>query len=261
MNAAESGPEVAVRWLGHASVALDIGETRILTDPLLRRHVGALRRQGPAPDRDHWDGAAAVLLSHLHLDHADVPSLRRLSGAPVLGSAAVSRWAAKAGLASRALDDQWSPVTADSDIEVRLVRAVHHSRPMPHRRNDAHGFLLRTADTAIWFAGDTAPYPELAQLGDLAEREIDLALLPIHGWGPRLSPGHLDPAGAVDVARLVGARRVLPIHHGTFHPIGMGVASLDWMRSPLRTFEAEMAEQAPGIEVLEPFSRYRPRPG
>ena len=77
---------IDVTWLGHSTVVLDIDGVRIVADPLLRRHAGVLRRRGREPDRTAWTGADAVLLSHLHHDHAEVRSLRLLDGAPVLTS-------------------------------------------------------------------------------------------------------------------------------------------------------------------------------
>ena len=72
-------------WLGHSTVVLDVDGTRLLTDPLLRRHAGLLRRRGDPPARGHWQNVDSVLLSHLHHDHADLPSLGMLpKGTPVV---------------------------------------------------------------------------------------------------------------------------------------------------------------------------------
>ena len=63
-------------------------------------------------------------------------------------------------------------------------------------------------------------------LPDLAGGPIDLALLPIHGWGPRLSDGHMDPRAAAPACALAQVRAVLPIHYGTLHPVGFTLAGL-----------------------------------
>src|SRR5689334_16463840 len=70
-------------WLGHATVRFEMAGARLLTDPLLRSRVAHLRRHAPpAPPAGPLD---AVLISHLHRDHLDVPSLRRLDrGVPVV---------------------------------------------------------------------------------------------------------------------------------------------------------------------------------
>ena len=77
-------------------------------------------------------------------------------------------------------------------------------------------------------------------LPELAGGPISLALLPIHGWGPRLSAGHMDAEQAAEAAELSQARRVVPIHWGTFHPFAMNLGSLAWMTRPLAAFEAAM---------------------
>jgi L-ascorbate metabolism protein UlaG (beta-lactamase superfamily) len=232
---------IGIRWLGHATVVVDLGGVRLVTDPLLRRHVGALRRVGPTPDPAWWSGADASLVSHLHLDHADLPSLRRLGDAPVLAGPEAAAWCAARGLASVALPDGWSAIPGrHGDVEVRLVRADHTSRPLPGRPLEAYGFLVRRGTDVVWFAGDTALYPEMSHLPELAGGAISLALLPIHGWGPRLSSGHMDAEQAAEAARLSHAQRVVPIHWGTFHPLAMNLASLEWMTRPLALFATAM---------------------
>ena len=237
----DGGPVIDIRWLGHATAVVDLGGARLVTDPLLRRHVGVLRRVGPAPEPAWWGGATASLVSHLHLDHTDLRSLRRLGDAPVLAGPEAAAWCARHGLASVALSDEWSAVSADhDDVEVRLVRADHTSRPLPGRPLEAYGFLLRHGPDVVWFAGDTSLYPEMGRLPELAGGPISLALLPIHGWGPRLSAGHMDAEQAADAVQLSQAGRVVPIHWGTFHPLAMNLGSLDWMTRPLAAFEAAM---------------------
>src|SRR3954470_1389887 len=76
-----------VTYVGHATVLIEMDGVRLLTDPVLRRRVGPLRRHGAAPVRRVTEGIDAILISHLHHDHADVLSLRRLSRTvPVLAA-------------------------------------------------------------------------------------------------------------------------------------------------------------------------------
>lgn len=246
---------ISLRWLGHSTVVLDVGASRLITDPLLRQHAGVLRRTTPPPTADAYAGVDAVLLSHLHLDHADLPSLRRLRPAPVVSSPPVADWLAAQHIPGLAIGTDW--VALGPGVEARLVPAAHHSRPLPHRPNDAHGFLVRSAEAVVWFAGDTAAYPEMVDLPRLAGGRIDVALLPIHGWGPRLSAGHLDAVGAADVCATIGARYVVPIHYGTLHPVGFNLAPRDWMQAPARRFAAALPWLAPATTLitLEPMGR------
>jgi L-ascorbate metabolism protein UlaG (beta-lactamase superfamily) len=241
-----------ITWVGHATVVLDMAGVRLLTDPLLQRNAGPLRRVGPRPDPRAWKDPDLVLVSHLHSDHASVPSLRLLEGVPMLSGPRNEPWlASRAGArVSGAGEDTWVPV-GSGEVEVRLVRADHSSRPMPHRPNDAHGHLVRSPEGTVWFAGDTSLYDDMAGLPDLAGGAIDLALLPIGGWGPRLSAGHMGPAEAVEACRRVGARAVLPIHYGTFHPQGMQFTNLDWMTRPGRVFRRRMATGCPEVRLLD----------
>lgn len=236
-----------VTWLGHSTVVLEVDGRRLLTDPMLRRHHGLLRRRGDAPADRHWQSVDAVLLSHLHHDHADVRSLRSLGDVPVVTGAENVEWLRRRGL--RGVEpDGWYDVGAD--VSVRLVDALHHSRPMPHRPNVAHGHLVRTPTSTVWLAGDTSLYDRMRQLPGLAGRKgIDLAVVPIGGWGPRLSPGHMGPEEAAVACSLTGARLALPVHWGTLHAPFLHRFG-DWMDRPLRLFVDAVGRIAPGCAVL-----------
>lgn len=249
-------PALRLIWLGHSTVVLDLGGVRLLTDPLLRRRVGPLVRVGPAPERALWADPDAVLLSHLHHDHADLPSLRLFGSAPVLTGPANRPWLNRRRLrvADPAAHEWWvvPGSSAQHPVSVRLVPAVHHSRPMPHRPNAANGFLVRTPDVAVYVAGDTELHDAMDDLPTLAGRHIDLALLPIGGWGPRLSQGHLDPPTAAEAAARIGARAVLPVHYGTLYPAGWPRPLRGWMQAPLVAFRRALAQRAPTAILVAP---------
>ncbi|MEV7973059.1 MBL fold metallo-hydrolase [Cellulomonas sp. NPDC089187] len=244
---------VAVRWLGHASVVLDLGGVRVLTDPLLRRHAGVLRRHGAAPRAEHWADPTAVLISHLHYDHAEIGSLRMLGDVPVLSAPSNARWLAGHGVggAQGVVPDEWWPVPG-SDVRIRPVTAEHGHRPMPHRPNAANGFVIAAPGVRVWFAGDTAPYPAMRDLPELAGGPIDLALIPVGGWGPRLSGGHLDPVQAAEVCAVVGARHAVPIHWGTLHAPAARRLPPGWMERGGPAFGAALARRGLSGSVLEP---------
>ncbi|WP_114422873.1 MBL fold metallo-hydrolase [Nocardioides houyundeii] len=233
-------------WLGHSTVVIDLAGVRLVTDPLLRRHNGVLRRRGPQPQPRQWAGTDAVLLSHLHLDHAEVRSLRKLPGVPVLTGSRNARWVCGQGLRGVGAED-WTDV---GPVQVRLVPAVHQGRPLPHRPNDANGHLVRSERTTLWFAGDTALYDEMAQLPEIAGVDrLDVAIVPIGGWGPRLSSNHMDPAQAARACATVRARHALPVHWGTLHPPLLGSWG-DWFERPLGAFESAVADLAPQCRVV-----------
>jgi L-ascorbate metabolism protein UlaG (beta-lactamase superfamily) len=234
---------VKVTWLGHSTVALALDGARLLTDPLLRPHAGLLRRLAVRPDPQVWRHADAVLLSHLHHDHAELRSLRMLPDVPILSSAANAAWLRRKRLRAASLGDSWRPVAGK--VEVRQVPAEHHARPMPHRPNDAHGQLLRGPSATVWVAGDTGLHPEISDLAAMAGRPIDLALVPVGGWGPRLSSGHLTPEEAARAVAMSGARYAVPVHWGTLHPPLARRFSTAWLEEPGERFAEAMRKDAP----------------
>jgi L-ascorbate metabolism protein UlaG (beta-lactamase superfamily) len=245
---------IGVAWLGHSTVVLDLDGARVLTDPLLRPHAGLLRRRPPQPQAAHWRGADAVLVSHLHHDHAELRSLRMLSGVPVLSSTSNASWLRRRGVAAAAgLTETWTTIST-GQVEVRQVRADHRHRPMPHRPNDAHGHLLRGPSGRVWVAGDTSLHSEMASLPDLAGGPIDLAVVPVWGWGPRLSEGHMDPQQAARACAAAGARHAVPVHWGTLHPPLVARVARGWLERPGAEFAEALVREAPGCRplVLQP---------
>jgi L-ascorbate metabolism protein UlaG (beta-lactamase superfamily) len=135
------------------------------------------------------------------------------------------------------------------DVTVTAVPAAHDRRRGPWTSVTGHPLGYRLdAGLSAWFAGDTDLYDDLAS----AVGQVDLALVPVGGWGPNLGPGHLDPVRAAEAVRRVGARTAVPVHFGTFWPIG-----LDWLRPELfhrpgeRFFEA-MAGNGVRVCLLAP---------
>ena len=261
--------DVTVRWLGHASVVLDLpvadgpsGRTRrvrLLTDPLLQRHAGLLRRRGPRPRSAHWDDPAAVLVSHLHHDHAELGSLDLVAGVPVVTAPSNARWLRRHGVRAVGLPEgTWWSVPG-SRVAVRTVTAVHGHRPMPHRPNVAVGFLVVGPSARVWFAGDTEPFGQMTDLPRLAGGPIDLALVPVGGWGPRLSGGHMDPVQAARAVAVVGAAAAVPVHWGTLHaPVSRRLPP-GWMDVAGPAFATAVARQASGcvVHVLAPGEQVR----
>ncbi len=237
---------MVVTWLGHSTVVIDMDGVRMVTDPLLQRHNGILRRRGRMPEGKASSGAEAVLLSHLHHDHAEVASLARLRGVPVLTAPENAVWVGKKGLLGRGVaEGEWVPVGPSGDVTVRLVPAVHHSRPMPHRPNSANGHLVKGPSGVVWIAGDTDVYPRMEELSLMAGASIDLAIVPVGGWGPRLSPGHMGPQEAAVACRLSGARWAVPVHWKTLHLPAGERWPRGWMDAAGPRFAAALAREAP----------------
>jgi L-ascorbate metabolism protein UlaG (beta-lactamase superfamily) len=232
---------IGLTYVGHACVLIETGGLRLLTDPVLRGRIGPLRRVAPPPVPAATEGIDVVLVSHAHLDHLDVPSLRRLAGSPAaLCPPAATGAVRRGGLEPAALrpGEGWRR----GAIEVVATAADHDGRRWPTSRDGgAIGFTVRGPGGTVYFAGDTAEFGGMAAIGP-----VDVALLPVAGWGPRLPPGHLDPAGAARVAAAVRARVAVPIHWGTFARRLMRNGEPD---APAREFAERVAEEAPACEV------------
>jgi len=229
-----------VTWLGHATVLIEIGDVRLITDPVLRDRVAHLRRQVPTPrDPGRVD---AVLISHLHHDHLDRPSLRRFAGAVAVAPVGIGKLLSGMDVREVRVGD----TVAIADVTVEAVPAWHDGRrrPGPGALDlDTLGFLT----DGIWFAGDTELDPAMEDL----RGRVDVALIPIWGWGPSLGPGHIDPADAAKVVELVRPRIAIPIHWGTFLPIGLGKRHARVLTEPPLAF-ASHAGAMTRVETIAP---------
>jgi L-ascorbate metabolism protein UlaG (beta-lactamase superfamily) len=240
---------LALAWVGHSTVVFDVGGVRLITDPLLRRRVAHLRRVPPLVG---VEGVDVILVSHAHRDHLDVPSLRLL---PHTSIAVVP--AGCAGLVAQAGLTQIVEVEPGDTLEVRGVpivvtaalhdpgRGVRKTGPLPV------GYLIGDRVTA-YFAGDTDLFPEMDELRGL----VDVALLPISGWGPRVPAGHLDPVRAALALKRIAPRTCIPIHWGTMRPVYRRAPyALD--TSSAARFEALARSAAPDVRVavLRPGER------
>jgi len=237
-------------YVGHATVLVDLDDTRLLTDPVLRPRIGPLVRHGPLPPPRVSAGIDAVLISHLHHDHADLGSLRRLGReARLLVPPGSAGFFARRGFTDVA---ELAPGET-SQVGALTVTAVEADHDGGRRRGaaevEAIGFLI-AGTRRVYFAGDTDIFDGMRDLAP----GLDLALLPVWGWGPTLGAGHLDPEGAARAAALLSPRLAIPIHWGTLYPLGLARLRPGRLRLPAAEFAARARELAPQVEtrVLAP---------
>jgi L-ascorbate metabolism protein UlaG (beta-lactamase superfamily) len=233
-----SGPSGRITWLGHSTTLIELDGAQLLTDPILRRRVAHLWRAGPRPEPGPVD---AVLISHGHYDHLDLGSLSRLPReTPVVAPAGLGR--AVRGFANVTEVAEGDEVEIGG-VTVRATRADHPGRPAPRRSAAAVGYAL-LGSSPVYFAGDTDLFAEMDGLVD----DLDLALIPVWGWGPTIGVGHLDPERAAETLPLLRPRIAVPIHWGTLRPLYKSSRGA-FLREPPEKFAAAARRLAPDVDV------------
>jgi L-ascorbate metabolism protein UlaG (beta-lactamase superfamily) len=238
-----------ITYVGHSTTLIEVDGARLLTDPVLTERIGHIRRIAPVPDRR--PDSDAVLISHAHHDHLDARSLKRLPrDVRVVAPAAAAR------IVRRVTGHDVVEVVAGDRVpvgavEVEVTPALHDGRRVPIGRPlPAVGFLVHGSSRVLFF-GDTDVFDGMSELA----RDLDVALLPIWGWGARTGPGHMDPERAAQAAALLAPRIAVPIHWGTL--AGPRV----WWRAdpemPARRFAEQVAAHAPAVapRILAPGER------
>jgi L-ascorbate metabolism protein UlaG (beta-lactamase superfamily) len=248
--AAEDG--LRITYVGHATALIELGGARILTDPVLRsRLLLFIRRHAPDPDPGVTRDLDAVLISHLHPDHLDFSSLHRVDrDSLIVVPAGGRRLLARRGFGN-VLEIREGEKTTVGDVIVRATPAEHEGRRWKLGRPvDAVGYELVGGRRRVYFAGDTDLFDGMAELAG----GLDVALLPIAGWGPHLHSGHLDPHRAAEAAAIMQPRIAVPIHWGTLLRVALARRRPELLTDPPEEFRAQLAELAPQVEakVLAP---------
>jgi L-ascorbate metabolism protein UlaG (beta-lactamase superfamily) len=215
-------------WLGHSTVLLKIDGFTVLTDPVFSDRagirlgpvtLGVKRLVAPALVPYQLPKIDLVLLSHAHMDHTDLPSLRALESRHTAVVNAVRnsdllrthRW-------RRVVELGWGQSQHVGPATVRAFEVNHWGARM---RTDYYrgynGYLIECGGHRVLFAGDTAVTAAFRGLRS-PRRPIHLAIMPIGAYNPWIR-FHCTPEQAWRMASDAGAERVLPIHHQTF-PLG-----------------------------------------
>jgi L-ascorbate metabolism protein UlaG (beta-lactamase superfamily) len=233
-------------WWGHSTSTWLDGGTTVLFDPVLTARLGHLRRvRGPVPP-SHAGLADLVLISHLHADHTHLPSLRLIPTPAVLIAPTGSRGLLKP-IADRGLklhEVEPGDLVESGGLRIRVLAADHDGRRHPGspHRGPALGFLV-DGSRRCWYPGDTGPnfaFEEVAH--------VDIALMPVGGWGPTLGQGHLDAQQAAEALRRVYPDHAVPMHWGTWWPIGLPQRA-DLIDLPGPAFAEHSARLAPSTSV------------
>jgi L-ascorbate metabolism protein UlaG (beta-lactamase superfamily) len=241
---------VRITWWGHATTTIEENGTRLLTDPVLTSRIAHLRRRrGPAP-LPAASECDAVLISHMHADHLHLTSIPLVAPGAALvvprGAARLIKQDCGEDIANRCIEVAPGNQIRIGTLDITAITAHHDGRRLPWSSfsGPALGFRVE-GSPRVWFAGDTDLYDGLAAEAG----PVDLALVPVGGWGPSLGPGHLDPERAAEAVQRVGARAAIPVHFGTFWPIGCDWLKPELFLPPGDRFKTAMAELDPAVQV------------
>lgn len=216
-----------IRFLGHAAFELTDGTSTVLIDPFLTGNPKATLSADELT-------ANTILLSHGHADHlGDTVSIAKRTGATVVAIVELANEIAGEGVEVR--DPNLGGTVTFDWGSVKLVPAWHTAVTPSGTPHTPAGLLIEFGGKTLYHLGDTCLFSDLQLVG--MGREIDVALMPIGGHYT------MDRHDAVEAARLVGARAVVPIHFDTFPPI----------QTDAQAFKSEVEEQTGSrVVVLAP---------
>lgn len=220
LSAAVERPQV--RFLGHATNSIELDGVRILTDPVVRQRVTFLGRiTTPLVAADYQDHDV-VVISHLHYDHCDIRSLRLVDAPVVVVPSGAGEYLYRKGV-KNLVELEVGASIRHENVTITAVPALHDgSRIHARVRAAAVGYVVTGASGSLYFAGDTDIFPEMSAIPEIAGGDLDLALLPVWGWGPNLGSGHMNPERAAQALTVLDPTIAMPIHWGTYFPVGMG---------------------------------------
>jgi L-ascorbate metabolism protein UlaG (beta-lactamase superfamily) len=252
-----------VTYIGHATLLIEIGGRRIITDPNFDPALGRIlpRVSEPGIALSNLPKLDAILLTHAHADHLSFDSLDALpADIPLFAPPAIAKWLGKQGYRHAVPVAPGNSTDVDG-VAIHAGSATHKGNRygVDRWRSAANMYLLETNNVSCFFAGDTALTPDTTQLVEqrlAAEgRNLDLALLPIgHApwWKPGFRKGHLTSTDALTLFERLKARYFIPYHWGTFnHVTSTAFDAIDRLRATLQDHPLH-----PAVKILEPGSAF-----
>jgi L-ascorbate metabolism protein UlaG (beta-lactamase superfamily) len=248
--------ELGITFIGHSSFFIQIGGRKVLIDPVFAERLIALRRlRRPGVKIKDLPAIDMVLLSHAHMDHLNRPSLRRIvdHNIKVSGRApiAVVPWGVEdlvndVGFA-RVVTLEWWQTKTVGGLELTMTPCKHWgARLFKDTHRGFGGYVIRGGGHSLYHSGDTAYFDGFKHIGNRLKPEI--ALLPIGAYRPDSYRGvHTCPEEALQGFLDLGARRMIPMHYGTFR------LSQEPMEEPVERLmaAAKLARVASSVSVLQ----------
>ncbi|WP_124726811.1 MBL fold metallo-hydrolase [Staphylospora marina] len=221
--------EVTIGWVGHSTVLINMYGVKILTDPVLGPKVGVhlgigdwqigpARHTEPAVSLDALGQVDLILLSHAHMDHFDLPTLKKLARpeTTVITARGTSRLLRKLRFGKVMELGGEDRVDLPDGLRVTAVPVRHWGNRFPWNRDYEYtGYLIEKKGTRLFFPGDTAWTPDFVKLRK--HGPIDLAFMPIGAYSPdSFQANHCTPEQAWSMFLDTGAKWLVPIHWDTF---------------------------------------------
>ncbi|WP_338287381.1 MBL fold metallo-hydrolase [Luteolibacter sp. LG18] len=213
-------------WLGHASFLVQGAGLNLLIDPVFSDHcapfpIASLKRLVPVPcASDDLPRIDAVLLTHGHYDHLDLPTLRGLGkDTRLIVADGHAGWLGRRGFHRVSEVPWWETVEIAPGVRVTATPAQHFTARTPWDRNRGHwcGWVIEGAGQKLWHVGDTAWCPAFREVGERFG-PIDLGMIPIGAYNPRviMRSVHITPEEAVQIFQESRCQRAVAMHWGTF---------------------------------------------
>jgi L-ascorbate metabolism protein UlaG (beta-lactamase superfamily) len=239
-------------WLSHASFLIQLGEKRILIDPVfgdIPFYKRSIKTPYPVEALGKID---YLLISHVHYDHFDKKSIQAIASktskaiVPLYLSKILHKTAPM--LECKELD--WYESYDDGDIQITFVPAKHWGRRGIFDKNTVlwGGYVLSYKGKHIYFSGDTASGDHFEEIGKYFS--IDYALLPIGAYKPEfiMKHNHMNPQEALEALKQLGAKKMIPMHYGTFK---LTDEPLDEPLSWIKTIDKENKNKIKIVKVGE----------
>ena len=226
MSGSRTG-QLHATWIGHSTVLIRIGGFHLVTDPVFSKrcglylgaaNIGPKRIAPPAISLAHLPKIDLILLSHAHMDHFDIPSLRGLeSKATQVVTAKSTADLLRVRRYAKTSELRWGESVQAGPFRIGAFEVRHWgARRITDVWRGYNGYTIEGEGYRILFAGDTALTNSFRSLR--SSKPFDLAVFPIGAYDPWIT-NHCNPEQAWQMGNDAGVNAWLPVHHKTF-PLG-----------------------------------------
>ena len=221
--------ELGVTFIGHSSFLLQVSGRKILVDPVFSKRLIVLRRQRrPGTVVEQLPAIDMVLLTHAHMDHLDMSSLRSV----IIVPRGVEDLVERLGFSQVHGLSWWEQIEVQG-LKVTMTPCKHWGARMFRDTHRGYGgYVVKGDGQSVYHSGDTAYFDGFREIG--ARLKPEVVLLPIGAYFPdSYRSVHTSPEEAVRAFVELGAQTMVPMHYGTFR------LGREPMEEPVQRLEAE----------------------